>query len=51
MVFVIYGGLIIITILAFKNKMWFLGGFCCFLMLLGFALFACAIHEMQHFAR
>ncbi|MBR4947262.1 MAG: hypothetical protein IKZ29_01745 [Clostridiales bacterium] len=50
MVFVIYGGLIAITIFAFKHKMWFLGGFCCFLMLLGFALFACVVHEMQHLA-
>ena len=50
MVFVIYVGLITIAILAFKNKMWVLGGFCCLLMLLGIALFACAVHEMQHLA-
>ena len=50
MILVIYGVLLVGAIFAFKNKMWFLGGFCCFLMLLGFALFAVTIHEMQHLA-
>ena len=38
--YIVFGALLLTTIVAFKKKMWFLFGFCCLLMLLGIIAFA-----------